>query len=274
MTAAAIRVAGHFGELLQGRIGRDGPVALVTLPCPALSLGGWHLPGPGLAVHGGGQRLITPERARRFLGSLGLTLGGRVVLRACMPAGGGGGASTAALLALAGLAGYRGAPEDLAHACIEAEGASDPLMFDRPERLLWASRRGRVLEALPPVPRFDVIGGFYGPDRRTEAGDASFPDISDLLADWRGATRAGDATAAAAVASVSARRTLAMRGPSDDPTERLAGDLGALGFAIAHTGSARALLFAPGRIAPDAPAALRRAGIRAVLRFSVGKERP
>ena len=27
-------VAGHFGEWLQGRLGPDGPVALVTLPCP------------------------------------------------------------------------------------------------------------------------------------------------------------------------------------------------------------------------------------------------
>ena len=34
----SVRVPGHFGELLQGRIGSDGPVALVTLPCPALGV--------------------------------------------------------------------------------------------------------------------------------------------------------------------------------------------------------------------------------------------
>ena len=32
----SVRVAGHFGELLQGRLGPSGPVALVSLPCPAL----------------------------------------------------------------------------------------------------------------------------------------------------------------------------------------------------------------------------------------------
>ncbi|TCP38104.1 hypothetical protein EV662_12129, partial [Rhodovulum marinum] len=31
-------VAGHFGEFLQGRLGPDGPVVLVTLPCPALAV--------------------------------------------------------------------------------------------------------------------------------------------------------------------------------------------------------------------------------------------
>lgn len=272
MTAAPVRVAGHFGELMQGRIGAAGPVALVTLPCPALSLRAWHMPGRGVAVHDRGQRLITPQRARRFLGALGLTLPGRVILRADMPAGGGAGASTATLVALAGLAGYRGAPDALARACIGAEGASDPLMFRRPERLLWASRRGAVLGMLPPLPRLDVIGGFFGPHRRTEANDAAFPDISDLLPAWCAAARTGDARAAAQVASDSARRSLAMRGPDGDPTERLARDLGALGFAIAHTGSARGLLFASGGIVPEAPSVLRRAGLRGIVRFSVGGE--
>ena len=31
------RVEGHFGELLQGRLGPAGPVVLVTLPCPVLA---------------------------------------------------------------------------------------------------------------------------------------------------------------------------------------------------------------------------------------------
>ena len=36
MAVTVARVAGHFGEFLQGRLGAEGPVALVTLPCPAL----------------------------------------------------------------------------------------------------------------------------------------------------------------------------------------------------------------------------------------------
>ena len=272
MTSVPVSVTGHFGEFLQGRMGPAGPLALITLPCPALSMDARLLPGRGLSVHAAGQRFITPERASRFLRMLGLSLHGRAILRTDMPAGGGAGASTATLVALARLAGFGGALTDLARACIMAEGASDPLMFDRTERLLWASRQGLVLEHLPPIPRFDIIGGFHGPHRRTEARDAAFPDISDLLNDWRDATQRRESRAVAQIASESARRTLAMRGPANDPTENLARELGALGFAIAHTGSARALIFAPKGITPEAPAALRRAGFRGLVAFSVGEE--
>lgn len=270
VSAGPIRVAGHFGEFLQGRLGAAGPVVLVTLPCPALAVEAWHEPGAGLSIHAGGQRLIAPDRARRFLGRLDLALYGRVRLRAGMPAGGGAGASTATLVALARLASACVPPEVLARACIAAEGASDPLMFDRPERLLWASREGRVLAALPPLPRFDVIGGFLGPCRRTDPRDAAFPDVSDLIEPWRAAGARGDAARLAELASLSARRTLALRGPGQDPTPDLAAALGALGFVIGHTGAARGLLFVPGRIPPRAAAVLRAAGMRGVARFRVG----
>ncbi len=270
MTAATVRVAGHFGELMQGRIGPSGPVALISLPCPALTVSGRVLPGPGLAIHGAGQRLVTPARARRLLDRLGVGLSGRVILDAAMPAGGGAGASTAALVALARLAGAAAPPLALARACIAAEGASDPLMFDAPERMLWASRRGLVLELLPALPRFDILGGFFGPHRRTEARDMDFPDIADLIAPWRDAAAAGDAPALARLATTSARRTLALRGPAADPTEGLAEELGAVGFAIAHTGSARALLFHRGGIPGGAAARLRRAGFRGIVTFTVG----
>ncbi|MCU9849413.1 propanediol utilization protein [Defluviimonas sp. WL0024] len=270
MSAAAVRVAGHFGEFLQGRIGPGGPVALVTLPCPVLAVTARHVPGPGLAVHGAGQMLLGPARARRLLTALRCRLNGRVMLRATMPAGGGAGASTAALVALARLAGARSGPHDLARACVATEGASDPLMFDVPERLLWASRRAVVLDRLPPLPALDVVGGFYGPHRRTEARDMDFPDIADLIAPWRAAAEAGDGAAVAALAAESARRTLAMRGPEGDPTEALARATGAAGFAIAHTGSARALLFRRGDMPEDIAATLRRAGLRGNVRFEVG----
>ena len=35
---ATHRVAGHFGELIQGRLGTAGPVVLISLPCPALTV--------------------------------------------------------------------------------------------------------------------------------------------------------------------------------------------------------------------------------------------
>ena len=264
----ALTVAGHFGELMQGRIGPDGPVALITLPCETLAVHGQAGPARGLRLHDP-ARLIRPGGARRLLAMLGHDRG-RFALRATMPPGGGAGASTAALVALARLAAPDVPPRVLARACLAIEGASDPLMFPAPARLLWASRRGDVLEVMPPPPRFEVLGGFWGEHRRTDPADTGFAYIADLLPPWRAACAGRDLPAMARLAATSARRNLALRGPSGDPTEALAKALGAPGFAIAHTGSARALIFAPGTVPEEGPERLRRAGFRQVLRFRAG----
>lgn len=266
-------VPGHFGEFIQGRLGPDGPVSLVTLPCLGLGVAGWHYPGHGLRVHGAGQRLATPARARHLLAVLGLRLSGGVVLRATMPAGGGAGASTASLVVLARLAGWRGDPLVLARACVAAEGASDPLMFAAPECLLWASRRAEVLDRLPALPRMEILGGFYGPLQRTDPAEADFPDISDLVEGWRSVAVSGDLKGLADLASASAGRTLRWRGHHDDPTPQIARDLGALGFCIAHTGAARGLIFAPGTVPAGAGATLRAAGFTCLVQFYTGGER-
>src|SRR3989338_2044615 len=117
----------------------------------------------------------------------------------------------AALLSLGGMTD----PAELAAACHALEGATDPLMFPDPARLLWASRQGRVLAQLPPLPRFDIIGGFFGPPRRTDPADLHFSDISDLVAAWPAAC--ASLPAIAQLASESARRCLALRGPPGDP---------------------------------------------------------
>lgn len=250
----ALRVAGHFGELLQGRMGVDGPVALISLPCPALAV--TMAPGDSPLPPGGAA----------MLAALGLAAPRGVSIQYAMPRGGGAGSSTAALVALARLAGWAGSPLRLARACAAAEGASDPLMFAAPERLLFASRRGRVLRRLPAPGRAEVVGGFLGPDTPTDPGDGRFPDIADLVAGW-------DAAPArwAALAGESARRTLALRGPQGDPTGALARDTGALGWLIAHTGSARGLVFAPGTVPAGLEGRLAAEGFRQVLRFGVGR---
>ena len=173
-------------------------------------------------------------------------------------------------MALARLARPECDPYLLAQACVASEGATDPLMLPRPERVLWASRRAVPLRTLPALPRFEVLGGFFGPPRRTDPRDQGFPAIDDLIAAWQGAAWAGDLAALAQLASISARRILHQRGQSDDPTTRLADDLGALGIVIAHTGSARGLIFAPGAVPPDAGAHLRRAGFRQIVQFRAG----
>lgn len=266
----SLRVPGHFGELIQGVIGPGGPVALITLPCPVLAVTARVQPGP-FTLHQPGQILLSPARAAAFLARLGLPRRGRMVLRAEMPVGGGAGASTAALVALAYAAGAdpaRFSPAAIAAACIATEGASDPLMFDTPARLLWASRRGEVLAHLPALPVFEVLGGFHGPARRTDARDHRFPDIAGLIPRWQAAR--SDAAALAALSSLSARATLALRGPQDDPTEGLAHALGALGFAIGHTGPARALLFRPGTLPQGAAGHLQAAGFTGITRWRIG----
>lgn len=259
-----VRVCGHFGELMQGRIGPSGPVALVTLPCPALWAEVRVVPSRGFSLWQP-ARVVTQGRVHRVLRALGLKATGRFRLALTMPPGGGAGASTAALMALARAAGALD-PEAIIAAVLAEERASDPLMFAAPERVLWASRAGRVLADLPALPRFEMLGGFYGPGQRTDPDDHDFPDISDLLADWPGA----DLAAMARLASQSARRTLALRGPMGDVTEALAQRHAALGFTIAHTGAARALIFAPGSVPEAAAADLRAQGFSRITRFRCG----
>lgn len=259
----AVSVAAHFGEFLQGRLGEDGPVALVTLPCPVLRASVTRRPGV-FALHQPGPQVMQRAAAAAFLDALGLPRRGHVVLRLNMPPGGGAGASTAARVALARAAGQHD-PAIIAQACLVSEGALDPLMFGAPAQRLWASRMARTLAPLPPPPRFEVLGGFLGPLQRTDSRDMDFPDIADLAAAWPAACT--DAAAAATLAAESARRTLALRHPGGDPTEALARRFGALGFAIGHTGAARALLFAPGTVPEEARSALQTAGYRRILRF-------
>lgn len=147
---------------MQGRLGPQGPVVLLTLPCPAVQMvGQWRAGAFGL--HQPGRAVLTQTQVAALLRALDLPVCGQFTLRAQMPPGGGAGSSTAALVAIARLAGHPvAAARALALACIAVEGASDPLMFADPARILWASRQGRILRSLPPLPRIEVLGGFLG----------------------------------------------------------------------------------------------------------------
>ena len=184
-----------------------------------------------------------------------------------LPPGGGAGALSAALMALALAAGASDRAQITA-AAVAVEGATDPLLAAAPQRLLWASRLGRTLAEMPSLPRFEVLGGFLGPGQRTVPLDEGFPDIADLVAAWPNAC--GVLKDMAALVSESARRTLARRGPATDPAEALAHRFGAFGHVIAHTGSARGLIFAPGMVPEAAEAGLRAAGFSRITRFGCG----
>lgn len=264
----SIRVAGHFGEFLQGRIGPDGPVALISLPCPVLTCRAEWSPAPDFTLHSPSPIALSRRDAARLIRSLGLVPRGRLILRPDMPAGGGAGGSTAARVAIARLLRPDIDPLALARLCLKTEGATDPLMFHDFGRLLWASRAARVLARMPALPRMQIVGGFFGAPRRTDPGDLRFADIADLVAEWPDAC--ASVGGVAQIVSDSARRTLALRGPSGDPTEDLARELGAAGWAIAHTGSARALIFSPDAETTTARSALGEAGFGQVIRYSIG----
>ena len=257
-------VAGHFGEWLQGCVGRPGAVALVTLACPVRGVTAAWSDAPDLAVEDA-SGLIGSVRAGQLLARLDLPARGRLRVVPDLPPGGGAGMSTAALVALARAA---GAPESrIAAACLAVEGATDPLMLEAPDTVLWASRAGRSVATLPPPPAAEILGGFFGPPARTDPADTRFPRVDDLIADWAGAP---DLREAARLASLSAARTTALCGPGDDPTAALAARLGALGWARAHTGPARALIYPPGGVPAGGEAALTAAGFSHVLRFTTG----
>jgi hypothetical protein len=257
-------VAGHFGEWLQGRAGPDGEVALVTLACAARGVSVRWEGAKNLSV-ADASGILDSDRAAAFLAAAGLPPFGRIDVSPDLPPGGGAGMSTAALVALGGAAGA--ARDRIAVACLAAEGAVDPLMLDAPDAVLWAPRSARVLAGMPPPPRADIVGGFWGPPERTDPADTRFPVVDDLIAAW---SRGPDLREAAHLSSLSADRCTALRGPSGDPTPALAARLGALGWARAHTGSARALIYPPGGIPDGTEAALRAAGYTHVLRFTTG----
>lgn len=256
-----IRVAGHFGEFFQGRIGPEGPVVLVTVPCATLGVEA-EVEAGAFAVEGP----VDGDVARGFLEALGDLPHLRITLSAGAPAGAGAGMSTASLLALAQAAGLAVDTTAL----VKAEGAVDPLMLEAPGEVLWASREARVVRRFAPLPEFTVVGGFFGAPERTQAADVRFPDVTDIVDFWESAAERGDRAALAGIATEAARRTTALRGPEGDPTEELAREWGALGIVRAHTGSARGLLFAPERVPGGVEAALTEAGFGQVLTFNTG----
>ena len=258
-----MRVAGHFGELLQGLV--SGEVALVTLPCPALGVTvHWRPGGAGLTLWQP-DRVLSRAQVRRVLAGAGCLPRGWLRLAAQMPPGAGAGVSTAALSALALAAGV---PEDRVPAlCLAAEGATDPLLETAAETLLWAPRRAAPLARLPAPGMLEVVGGYLGAPVRTDPGDRRFAEIGDLVADWA----AGRLDPAQAATESALRNRRLRPGPDLTPVLRAMRETGAAGIAAAHTGAAVALLFRPGQGKPGAAReALARAGATGHVRYRLG----
>jgi uncharacterized protein involved in propanediol utilization len=195
------------------------------------------------------------ELALEFVGARGG--GGRLEIECAVATGVGLGSSTcdvvAAIRAVCAAYGVSVQPDVVARIAVAAEGAVDPIMFDR-EVVLFAQRQGRVLEAfgswIPPyvVVSIDTDVGTQGVDTLSLPSprytDAELEAFEGLVARVRAAFERRDAAEIAAVASESAtmnQRLVSLRGFRE--IVALAGEFGALGVQIAHSGTVAGILF-------------------------------
>ena len=267
-------VAGHFGELLQGRLGPSGPLALITLPTrglqpsppattpPAPSASTPPARRPSPATRPPASTAASP--ARRFAAPSRST-------PPCPPAA-----------APAPPPPPCSPPPPPSPAAARTRRKPSPASATpskapptrsctpRPAPSSGPPAPPARSAAFPPLPAFHVAGGFLGPGRRTDPGDLAFADIADLAAAWPAAAARRDLAALAALATESARRNARHRhGPDLAPLLAAAERHGALGIVAAHTGSALGLLFAAPP--PDAALAdLRALGLARVARFRAG----
>ena len=263
-------MTGHFGEWLQGRLGPDGPLALISVPCPLFHCDAMVEDAEVTSFQGHGIAL-NADQMETLLGRLDVSLPKRITVQSTIPVRAGLGASTASILSvIKALSGDTLSVDQTARICVEIEGATDPLMFDQFEGLLWASRSATLIERLPAPPKFEIGGGRWGQGLATDATDLKFPDIADLVVSWRDAVAHGSHEKIASLATESADRTTTLRGPQDDPSQEIARELGALGYVRAHTGSARGFLFSPDQAPANALTRLAEAGLTNTCKFLTG----
>lgn len=251
---------GHFGEVLQGAF--EGPSGalrpgLVTLPIPVVGArAAFSLrETPGILVSPR-DRVKARRAAEVSLGRWGGG-GGELVVEGRLPVARGMGSSTsevvAAVRAVARACGVEPLSGEVARLAVEAEGASDPIMFD--EAVLFDQRSGEVVFRLGgPLPRFVVLGFDAGGPNGVPTDSLGSPGYSrrevavfaSLLDDLRGAVEHGDLAKVAEVSTESARMNhKRLPNPFLEEATTLAGRTGALGVAAAHSGTVTGLLFDP-----------------------------
>ncbi|MFI6642968.1 kinase [Streptomyces sp. NPDC050504] len=167
----------HHGEVLQGAFPRGPGLVrgLVTLPCAMYSVRAAFTPDAS------GEVTVVPawkSKARTAAGlalvALDLPGGGRLELSGDVPLGRGFGSSTSDVLAAINAVGnafrVTPTPEEAAKVAVQAEIASDSLMFgDR--AVLFAQREGEVIEDFgAPLPQLRILGFGSRPSHDGTAG--------------------------------------------------------------------------------------------------------
>ncbi|HEY7771448.1 hypothetical protein [Longimicrobium sp.] len=282
----------HHGEIVQGMFySSDGTVehGLVTLPCTLFRTSVRFRPlrsGP-LTVEPG-DRARARAAARLTLDALGRTgWGGAIRIESNVPVQWGCGSSTTDVLAtIRAVADAFGAvldPAWIAGLAVAAETASDSLMFGPGRAVLFAQRRGRVLQDLGgPLPPVRVLG--FNTEGEHGVATLSLPPVPYTLWEIEAyrtilglLRRAVERQDAALMGRVATASTLIMQRhrPKRQMPEllHLASEAGALGVQVAHSGTVAGFLFAPG---PAADAGIERArngldrlGVPASWEFSI-----
>ncbi|WP_017603025.1 GHMP family kinase ATP-binding protein [Nocardiopsis alkaliphila] len=267
MTLGTGQATCHHGEVLQGTFldERGEPTrGLVTLPMAEPATRAVFTPfstraprrvlvdPPDRAKAARAAELAIAECARR---SDLRPVGGYLSVRGGARPGLGMGSSTsdvtAAVRAVAAGLGVELPPSVVAEVAVAAEGASDPIMFgERP--LLFAQRRGRVLEDLgPALPELIVVGCLTGSGQPVDTlalrGTARSGDINvyeRLRAVLRTAINEHDAAGVGHVCTESAILNQRVLPKAELGTLREAArGCGAVGIQVAHSGNVAGLLF-------------------------------
>lgn len=263
-TEATASAVSHHGELLQGAfdVGGGEPVrALVTLVRADLGAVARFVPRRGALLTVAPAWKSKAERAVRCaLASVGAAdHGGHLELSDEIPLGYGLGSSTsdvvAAIRAVTRAFGAPASPAAIARLAVEAEVASDSIMFED-RVVLFAQREGRIVEDLGPAwPSLVVLGFNTDPSERgIPTLDLQLPAYSwqelqmfkPLLGLLRAAVAVQSACYLGRVATASARiNQRHLPKPRFDELERVAEATGAVGIQVAHSGTVAGLLFDP-----------------------------
>jgi uncharacterized protein involved in propanediol utilization len=251
----------QYGELFQGAV-RDGHGrtrrCLVSLPCTALASTACFEP----ASHRPAPLVVSPRHKRKAAHAARLTLallghgdlGGTLTIESTILEGKGCGSSTAdcmaAVRAVASQLETALSPAEIADLVVRAERAAGSVMFE--DAVLFAHREGCVLDAFhKPIPRMTALGFDTDPAATVDTlrfeparySAAQLRTLEHLATGVRCAILTQDATLLGAIATSCAeinqeflptRHFLAIRAA--------ARDVGALGLAVAHTGTVAAIL--------------------------------
>lgn len=287
----------HHGEILQGAIVHGGEPTPCLITMPARGIG-------STARYTASDRLrgleVVPQwkekaarAARLALTAIGQPISGRLEIESTVATGVGLGSSTCDVIAAirAVCAAYQVTLESVALAAlaVQAETASDPVMFDR-DVVLFAQRRGEILESFGSwIPAYTVLSidtdaGTGGVDTlslpaRAYTGSelATFARLIDQV---REAFDARSPRAIAAIATESAtlnQRYLPLRGFAD--ILDIADEFQASGVQISHSGTIAGILFDPrvahghGSFASRVAERVRSIGARPLGLFTSGSDR-